>query len=314
MKNIILLLIALSFGLSACSQEQKSTTSNNDTLALNPLTKQEAKVILQKGTERPFSGIFEQHYEAGTYTCKHCDAPLFESDTKFDAHCGWPSFDEAIDGAVKEVPDADGHRTEILCANCNGHLGHVFKGEGFTDKNVRHCVNSISLSFIPENEEDKIDTVYFAGGCFWGVEYYLHKLPGVLSTEVGYTGGMVDKPTYEQVCTGQTGHAEVVRVIYHRDSISYRKLAQQFFELHDFTDVDRQGPDIGNQYRTEIFYTKEYQKTDSEALIDILSNKGYKVATKVTAASAYYSAENYHQDYYDKKGTLPYCHAPKEIF
>ena len=117
-------------------------------MTLNKLTPEEEQVILYKGTEAPFSGKYYDYNEDGTYTCKRCGAPLFKSDDKFDAGCGWPSFDDAIPGAVKRIPDADGVRTEIICANCGAHLGHVFMGEGFTDKNTRFCVNSISMNFM----------------------------------------------------------------------------------------------------------------------------------------------------------------------
>ncbi|MCF7822991.1 MAG: bifunctional methionine sulfoxide reductase B/A protein [Candidatus Marinimicrobia bacterium] len=272
----------------------------------NELTPEEQRVILHKGTERPFSGKYEHNEEDGTYTCKQCDAPLYRSTDKFDANCGWPSFDDEIPGAVKRVPDADGRRTEIVCANCGGHLGHVFIGEQFTSKNTRHCVNSISLNFEPV--EVHIEHAIFASGCFWGVEYQLQKVPGVISTKVGYTGGHVANPTYKQVCTGRTGHAEAVEVIFDPTLVSYEDLAKIFFETHDPTQVNGQGPDIGNQYRSEIFYFSEEQKKTAKELIKILENKGLKVATKLSPAMTFYEGEEYHQDYYKKSGGTPYCH------
>lgn len=277
------------------------------------LTEEEKRVIINKGTERPFTGKFYDFNEKGTYICKQCGAPLYHSSFKFDSGCGWPSFDDEIKGAVKRVPDADGQRTEIVCANCGAHLGHVFTGEGFTPKNTRHCVNSISMEFIPEKVE-KTETAIFAGGCFWGVEYYMQKIPGVLSVESGYIGGKIENPTYEQVCTKQTGHAEAVKVVYDPNQTNYETVAKMFFELHDPTQVDRQGPDVGNQYRSEVFYNSPEQKETAEKLIDQLKKKGYDVATKVTPASTFWDAEQYHQDYYDKKGTLPYCHGYTKRF
>lgn len=279
-----------------------------------PLTEEERRVIIQKGTERPFTGKYYQHKEDGTYHCKNCDAPLYKSEDKFDSHCGWPSFDDEIPGAVKRQPDADGRRTEIICANCGGHLGHVFEGEGFTDKNIRHCVNSVSLQFAPEKEEAKKQKAVFASGCFWGVEYYLKKAPGVVSTRVGYTGGHVDNPDYKQVCSGQTGHAEAVEVVFDPQKTSYEKLLKLFFETHDFTQIDRQGPDIGNQYRSAIFYSDKQQRQMAEKYINILEQKGYKVATELKPASKFWEAEGYHQDYYFKTGGVPYCHTRRKVF
>ncbi|MDX9781493.1 MAG: peptide-methionine (S)-S-oxide reductase MsrA [Bacteroidales bacterium] len=154
----------------------------------------------------------------------------------------------------------------------------------------------------------------FAGGCFWGVEHLFRQLPGVMMVISGYTGGNLDNPTYEDVCSGLSGHAEAVQVTYDPSKISYRELATYFFEIHDPEQIDRQGPDRGTQYRSEIFYTNEEQKTASKELISILNNKGYRIATKVTPASKFYPAENYHQRYYQKKGGQPYCHSYKKRF
>ena len=282
------------------------------------LTPEEKRVIIDKGTERPFTGKYYDFKEKGTYVCKQCGAPLYRSEDKFDSGCGWPSFDDEIPGAVKRSVDADGRRTEITCANCGAHLGHVFTGEGLTDKNIRHCVNSISMDFIPaksvKEAEQKTAEAIFAGGCFWGVEHMMQKQPGVISVVSGYIGGTVDNPTYEQVCTKKTGHAEAVKVTYDPSKVSYETLAKLFFEIHDPTQDNGQGPDLGPQYRSGIYYLNPEQKAVAEKLIGQLKAKGYKVVTEVTPATKFWPAETYHQDYYDRKGTQPYCHAYTKRF
>ncbi len=304
------------------------------------LTPEEERVIVRKGTERPFTGKYYQHFDKGVYTCRRCGSELFESSSKFRSECGWPSFDDQIPGRVKWQPDADGMRTEILCANCGAHLGHVFLGEQFTEKNTRYCVNSISMDFIPaekrvqktEDASQKTDggtasnpqsairnppsteRAIFASGCFWGTEYYMQRAPGVISTTVGFTGGHVDHPTYKQVCTGRTGHAESVEVVYDPSKTSYEKLAKLFFETHDFTQLNRQGPDIGPQYRSAIFYLNEEQKQIAERLVRELRQMRYPVKTQIVPADKFWPAEDYHQDYYNKTGKTPYCHIYRPIF
>ncbi len=281
----------------------------------NQLTPDEERVIVQKGTEMPGSGKYYLNKESGNYLCRRCDTPLFRSSDKFDSGTGWPSFDDAIEGAVRQIPDADGRRTEIVCANCSAHLGHVFFREGLTGKNVRHCVNSISLSFLPENNSAEVtQKAIFAGGCFWGVEYHFKKVKGVLSVTSGYTGGVIDNPSYKQVCTGKTGHAEAVEVEFDAALVSYESLAKLFFEIHDPTQPNRQGPDIGTQYRSAIFYIDEDQKKVAEQLIGELKSNGYHVVTSVETAGIFWYAEEYHQNYYQKTGHQPYCHIYQKRF
>lgn len=277
------------------------------------LTPDEKRVIIDKGTERPFTGQYTDFKDAGTYNCKQCGTALYKSSDKFDSHCGWPSFDDEINGKVIRVKDSDGQRTEIVCANCKAHLGHIFTGEGLTDKDTRHCVNSISLEFVPAAEH-KDEYAIFAGGCFWGVEYYMEKIEGVEQVTSGFTGGKTENPTYEDVLTETTGHYEAVRVKYNPKKVSFEKLAKTFLEIHDPTQSSGQGPDIGPQYKSAIFYKNDEQKAQAEKLLNILRDKGYKIATKLLPAKPFYKAEDYHQNYYKNKGTRPYCHGYTKRF
>ncbi|NTV01323.1 MAG: bifunctional methionine sulfoxide reductase B/A protein [Chlorobiaceae bacterium] len=279
------------------------------------LSPEERAVIIDKGTERPFTGRYYLNKETGLYLCRQCDAPLFRSGDKFESGTGWPSFDDAIPDAVRQVTDPDGRRTEIVCARCGGHLGHVFFDEGLTSKNARYCVNSISLSFDPADRPAvATQKAVFAGGCFWGVEYHFKHVKGVLSTRVGYTGGTTGHPSYRQVCTGNTGHAEAIEIEFDPKAVSYEELAKLFFEIHDPTQFNRQGPDVGTQYRSAVYYCDEEQRKVAESLIARLEEKGYRVVTDVVKAGEFWPAEEYHQDYYEKTGHHPYCHIYQKRF
>jgi peptide methionine sulfoxide reductase msrA/msrB len=314
-KNITFILAFSFLTLAGCTQNQNQlVTKTTQSMNFKQLTPEEEWVIVHKGTEAPFTGKYDKFTETGTYLCKRCGTPLYRSADKFDAHCGWPAFDDEITGAVNRIPDADGMRTEIECAKCGAHLGHVFNGEKLTDKNTRHCVNSLSLDFNPgittaaTITSPQTDTAIFAGGCFWGVEYYMKKIKGVISTEVGYTGGNTDHPTYKEVCSGNTGHFEAIEVIFNPAETSYETVARMFFETHDPTQWNHQGPDWGEQYRSAVFYRNEEQKETAQKLITQLKEKGFKVVTELIPAKPFWKAEDYHQDYYGHKGTTPYCH------
>jgi peptide methionine sulfoxide reductase msrA/msrB len=271
----------------------------------NQLTPHEENIIQEKGTEAPYSGKYNSFYEDGMYTCRRCNASLYASKDKFDSGCGWPSFDDEIEGAIKRTTDADGRRVEITCRVCDGHLGHVFESEGLTDKNIRHCVNSASLGFTPALTKK----AYYAGGCFWGVEYYFNKQKGVLDAISGFMGGHLKNPTYQDICYKDTGHLEVVEVSYNPKDINYKDLTKLFFEIHDPSQTDGQGPDIGSQYLSAVFILNEKEREVVIDLIDILEKSGLHVATEILEKQEFYLAEEYHQYYYRKNGKTPYCHS-----
>lgn len=314
-------------GASSATEGSSSTAAPTDSAgasrpaAMPPLTDEERHVIVDKGTERPFTGKYWNTYDAGQYICRQCGWALYRSEAKFKSDCGWPSFDEEIPGAVRRQPDADGRRTEILCAHCGGHLGHVFEGEGYTPKDTRHCVNSLSMEFVPAGSAASkpatrpvSEEALFAGGCFWGMEHYFREVPGVISATSGYSGGTVANPTYRQVCTGTTGHAECVRVVFAPARVSYEQLTRRFFEIHDPTQLNAQGVDVGTQYRSVVFYRDDAQKQTGEKLIGLLRAKGYQVVTELAPAGAFYPAEDYHQNYMGKNPGRYSCHLPVSRF
>ena len=272
------------------------------------LTPEEERVIVNKGTEEAFTGKYDDHYEKGIYICRRCGAKLYESSAKFKSGCGWPSYDDEIPNAVKRLPDADGRRTEILCASCDAHLGHVFLGEGRTPKDTRHCVNSISIEFVPAKENT--EKAIFASGCFWGVEAAFAAVNGVTSTTVGYTGGHLDNPTYRDVCHRNTGHAEAVLVEFDAAVVSYEQLLDAFWKCHNPTTRDRQGRDVGSQYRSAIFYHDAAQKKAADASKAKLNTSGTwkgSIVTEVVPAATFWRAEEYHQRYLEKRGLKKSC-------
>lgn len=280
-------------------------------MILNELTPEEERVIVKKGTEAPYSGEYENFNDQGVFTCRRCGAFLYRSADKFDAHCGWPSFDREILGAVTRQLDADGRRTEILCRRCGAHLGHVFVGERLTPQDTRHCVNSVSLKFLAEKLVPKSESAYLGGGCFWCIEAVFKMIKGVESEVVGYAGGKSEKaPVYEDVCSGAFGHAEVVKIEFNPSIISYEALLEIFFSAHNPTTLNRQGADIGFQYRSIILYKDDLQKEIAEKFIkDLTGNNVFadSIVTELKQLTTFYEAENYHKDYFSKNPQENYC-------
>jgi peptide methionine sulfoxide reductase msrA/msrB len=272
------------------------------------LTPSARRIVCEKATEPPHTSVYDASTSLGTYLCRRCGLALFRRCSQFDSGCGWPSFDETVSSMVRSLLDADGQRMEVLCHRCDAHLGHVFDGESFTIKNRRYCINSAAIDFVDAPAVSDSEEAIVAGGCFWGVDYYLRQISGVLKVEVGYTGGVVFNPSYEQVCSGHTGHYEAVRVVYERLTTDYHTILKRFFEIHDPTQTTGQGPDLGQQYHSAIFYYNQAQHDEAESLIQQLKRKGYDVATRLLQAQVFWKAEAYHQDYYEKQHHRPYCH------
>jgi peptide methionine sulfoxide reductase msrA/msrB len=265
---------------------------------LASLTPQTRRIMCDKATEHPFSGAYNQVVAQGTYLCRRCGLALFRAHSQFSAGCGWPSFDADIAGNVHELLDEDGLRMEIVCQRCQGHLGHVFAGEQLTPRNRRYCVNSLALDFVTDETVFDSEEAILAGGCFWGVEHSLSQLPGVLNVEVGYTGGHLMNPTYPAVCQGDSGHYEAVRVLYDPGRMDYRAVLTRFFEIHDPTQAQGQGPDRGPQYRSAVFYYTALQQNIAQQVIAELTANGTQVATQLLAVTTFWPAEASHQHYY----------------
>lgn len=338
MKNqfYILLSLLILHALQSCGQVQNHSkmekylelpsSSSDSTLPKTEdewkrkLSEEQYYILRKKGTESPFSGKFLLNKEKGIYKCAGCGSELFSDDMKFESHCGWPSFDREIAGDKIRKTQDNSHgmtRTEITCAKCGGHLGHIFD-DGPTETGVRYCVNSLSLEFEPAHSEpakkttpsnSKIDTIVLGGGCFWCVEAVYEELDGVISVESGYSGGHLANPSYHQVSSGTTGHAEVTRIIYDNTKTSIDEIFKVFFSSHDPTTWNRQGADHGTQYRSVIFFQTNAQKIAAEKLIQDLNKFVFdgKIVTEVKPLGKFYIAEDYHQDYYANNKNQPYC-------
>lgn len=283
------------------------------------------RITQKAGTEPAHCGTLLDNKREGVYSCVVCGLPLFSSEHKFDSGSGWPSFYREYDPEhVKRLPDnsiAFMPRIEIECARCDAHLGHVFD-DGPRPTGERHCLNSASLVFTDKGAELPVqhtahasaaptatETAYFAGGCFWGIEHYFQKGEGVLEAVSGYMQGRTDNPTYKEICYEDTGHAEAVKVVFDPTKISYEELLRAFFIMHDPTQLNRQGPDFGTQYRSGIYYVSDEQKEKADAFIKVLTDEEvYKrpIVTEVEKAKTFWEAEDYHQDYILKTGRA--CH------
>lgn len=313
----ILFVLAL-FSLKACAQKEKETIDNttkvfkSDAEWKKELSPEQYYVLREEGTEKPYSGELLMNKEKGVYSCAACGNELFTDEMKFDSHCGWPSFDKEIGGGkiiTKEDYKLGMKRTEIECAKCGGHLGHLFD-DGPTETGLRYCVNSLSLEFASKKDMKITDTITLGGGCFWCVEGVYELLNGVVEVKSGYAGGTVKEPTYKEVCSGNTGHAEVVQVIFKPSVISLDQLLKVFFTAHNPTTLNRQGADVGTQYRSVIFYHNNEQKEVINNVIKVLTKEkvfDLPIVTQVEPIANFYEAENYHQDYYELNKSEPYC-------
>lgn len=344
MKKILNILVIIPlFVLNACGQsnnKQKNTTtktiamenvinkpgnpyySNTDTKKLNVPNAEWKKILSpdlyavarEADTERAFTGTMWKSETKGTYYCATCGNKLFKSDQKFVSSCGWPSFFEQENkNSIWFKPDNSYgmQRTEALCGRCDSHLGHLFD-DGPEPTGKRYCMNAISLDFVPDEiatNSGNSETIVLGGGCFWCVEAVYENLDGVSKVVSGYAGGSVENPSYEEVCTGRTGAAEVIEITYDKTKTNLDEIFKVFFTVHDPTTLNRQGADVGTQYRSVIFYKNENEKKAAQDLIKDLNKEVFdnKIVTTLEPLKKFYKAEEYHQGYYENNKNKPYC-------
>jgi peptide methionine sulfoxide reductase msrA/msrB len=302
------------------------------------LSSEQFAVTQQCGTEPAFHNAYWDNHKPGLYVDVVSGEPLFSSLDKFDSGTGWPSFTQPVKGTdvLEKKDSAFGMtRTEVRSKLADSHLGHVFDDGPAEKGGLRYCINSAALKFIPVDEMEQAgygqylepfinaglikapvhETAILAGGCFWGMEEIIRKIPGVIKTTVGYSGGATANPTYEEVCTGSTGHAESIQVEFDSTRLGYETLLYYFFRMHDPTTLNRQHNDVGTQYRSAIFYTSEAQRKTAESVKARWDKSGKfsrPITTEITAAGKFYSAEDYHQKYLVKHPGGYTCHVLRD--
>lgn len=274
------------------------------------LTPEQFQIARLKGTERAGTGEFCERHEPGLYGCICCGTPLFDSRKKFESGSGWPSFTQPVkENAIKYEKDTSFGmtRVEVMCNVCDAHQGHVFP-DGPEPSGLRYCINSASMQLLEDDNTES--TAVIGGGCFWCTEAVFQRVKGVKHVASGYSGGQIKNPTYREITTGMTGHAEVIKITYDPQELNYADLLRIFFSTHDPTTLNRQGYDTGTQYRSVIFFRDEKEQRIAQEVIEEM--KDYfddPIVTELSELTAFYEAEDYHQDYYNQHTSQPYCQA-----